>query len=303
MLADGSINNDFQGKTMQYRDEQGVLITEYVSNEINGGLFRGMAKMIADVFNSRHLIWNLFLRDFNVQFRQQILGYFWAVAGPLLGIVSFVFMAYTGILRPGDSGIPYPLYVFMGTSLWGYMLQAMTSVGGGLQAQSDLIMRTNIPKMALAVSSLSNVIYGLLINCITLGVIMLISGFKPSIWILFYPFLSFPLLIVGTSIGLILSVTGAIAKDLGKIVNQVFTVLMYATPVIYVVNQIEQPLVRKLIILNPLTYLIDVPRSLSCLGETGFWVQYCWASLGAILLFITSIQIFYLLQDLVAERL
>ena len=288
---------------MQYRDDNDVLITEYVPNERNGGLLWGISKMIEDVRMSRHLIWNLFLRDFNVQFRQQILGYFWALAGPLLGIVSFVFMAYTGILRPGDSGIPYPLYVFMGSSLWGYMLLSMTAVGGSLQAQADLIMRTNIPKMSLAVSALSNVVYGMLINYASLLLIMLIAGFKPSWWVLLYPVLAVPLLMVGTSIGLLLSVTAIMAKDLTKIVTQGFTILMYLTPVVYVVDQIEQPIIKKLIILNPLTYLIEVPRSLSCLGETRYLGLYGWGLLGAVLMLMVSIRAFYLLQDLVAERL
>jgi len=288
---------------MQSRDQNGVLITEYVPNESQGGIIRGTLKMIAEVYNARYLIWSMFLRDFNVQFRQQILGYFWAVLAPLMGIVSFVFLAYTGVLSPGDSGIPYPLYVFMGTSLWGFMIQAITAVGGGLQLQADLIMRTNIPKVALAISSLSNVIYALLINCITLLVVMAIMGFMPSFWVVLYPLLALPLIIFGTGIGLILSVSSAIAKDLTKIVVQVFNVLMYATPVIYVIDKIEQPLVRKMIVCNPLTYLIDAPRALVCLGDTGYWAQYGWVSLGVAVFFIGSIRIFYLLQDLIAERL
>lgn len=288
---------------MQYHNDQGELITEYLPDERSGGLIWGLLKMIKDVHVSRYLIWNLFLRDFNVQFRQQLIGYFWAVLGPLMGIASFVFMAYTGILNPGDSGMPYPLYVFIGTSLWGYMIQSMTAVGGGLQAQADLIMRTNIPKIALAVSTLGNVLYSMLINYISILLIMLLAGYKPSWMIILYPILAIPILMVGTGIGLFLAVTAIMAKDLTKIATQALTIVMYATPVVYVVSRIQQPIIKKMIILNPLTYLIDVPRSLGCLGTSGFVSQYVLASLGAGAFLLVSIRAFYLLQDLVAERL
>jgi len=289
---------------LRYIDDDGVPVTIYVPNERQGGIFWALSQACRDIGTARHAILQLFLRDFRAQFRQKILGYLWALITPLLGIFSFIFLYFAGLLNPGvEDGVPYPIYVLLGTSLWGCLVGTMGTVSAGLQSQSDLIMRTNIPKLALAISSLANTIYSILIGMVTMLIIFLIYGFIPSMWFFAYPLLALPMLTLGTAMGLVLSVVGSIAKDLTQIINQGLTLVMYATPVIYVTSQIENPFVRKVIELNPLTYLIDVPRSLICSGRAEHVAQYLWISLGVLTASLIALRVFYLIQDLVAERL
>jgi len=288
---------------LRYIDEDGVPVVVYVTNERQGGLLWAIRQASEDVGTARHAIVRLFLRDFKAQFRQKILGYFWALLTPLFGILSFLFLYFAGLLKPGVEEVPYPIYVLLGTSIWGCFVGTMGSVSNGLQAQADLIMRTNIPKLALAISSLANVIYSILISMITTGLVFLIYGFKPSAWFAAYPLLVLPMLVLGTAMGLVLSVVGSIARDLTQMIQQGLALLMYATPVIYVAAQVDIPLIRHAIVLNPLTYLIEVPRSLICSGQADNIVLYLWISLGTLTVGLVALRIFYLIHDLVAERL
>lgn len=288
---------------MRYIDEDGVLVTVYVPNERQGGIFWAFFQACEDIRSARHAIIRLFLRDFQAQFRQKIFGYFWALITPLLGILSFIFLHFAGLLKSGVEELPYPIYVLLGTSLWGCLAGTMGAVSSGLQSQADLVMRTNIPKLALAISSLANTMYGILIGMITMGIVFTLYKFIPSVWYVAYPLLAMPLLLLGVGMGIVLSVMGSIAKDLTQIVSQGLALAMYATPVIYVTSQIGNVFVRKVIELNPLTYLIDVPRSLICSGQSEHVVQYLWVSLGVFVLFLIALRVFYLIQDLVAERL
>jgi len=288
---------------VQYIDEEGVAVTVYTVNERQGGLFWALRQARNDLSTARHAIISLFLRDFRIQFRQKLLGYLWALLTPLMGILSFIFLYFAGILKPGVEGIPYPVYLLVGTSLWGCLIGTVSTVSGGLQAQTDLIMRTNIPKLALAVSSLANIVYNMLVGMGTMGLVFFIYDFTPSFWFLVYPLLALPLMVLGTSIGLVLSVVGAIAKDMTQLVVQVLSIAMYATPIIYVTAQVENPLLRKLITFNPLTYMIDVPRAVVCLGQSEHIQTYAWISLGTLALSLLALRVFYLIHDLVAERL
>lgn len=289
---------------MRYIDEDGVPVTVYVANEHQGGILWALRQAYEDIGASRHAIVQLFWRDFRAQFRQKILGYLWALITPLLGIFSFIFLYFAGLLKPGvDEGVPYPIYVLLGTSLWSCLVGTMGAVSAGLQSQSDLIMRTNIPKLALAISSLANTFYSILIGMVTMLIIFLIYEFMPSLWFAAYPLLVLPMLVLGTAMGLVLSVVGSIAKDLTQMVTQGFALVMYATPVIYVTAQIDNPFVRKAIALNPLTYLIDVPRSLICSGQAEHVAHYLWISFGVLAVSLIALRVFYLIHDLVAERL
>lgn len=288
---------------MRYIDEDGMPVTIYQPNEVQGGVIWGLRQAYHDIVVSRHVIARLFWRDFVAQFRQKILGYFWALLSPVLGILSFLFLFFVGVLQPGEGEIPYMVYVLVGSTIWGCLPGAMGAVSGGLQAQADLIMRTRIPKLALAVSSLAGLIYGILISMITMVIVFVVMGVTPTWWFLAYPLLILPMVLLGTAVGLVLSVLGSIARDLTPMVSQALALVMYITPVIYLHSTIQNPFVKNLIDWNPISYLVDVPRSLICLGRADNVDIFLSVSLGTVILVIIGLRIFYLLEDLVAERL
>lgn len=288
---------------MRYFEKDGTPVTIYQPNERRGGLIWGLLQAREDIAASRYVIARLFWRDFISQFRQKILGYFWALLSPLLGIISFLFLFFIGVLRPGEGEIPYTLYVLMGSTIWGCLPSAMAAVSGGLQAQADLIMRTRIPKLALAVSSLAGLLYGIVISMVTMAILFLVMGVTPSWWFLAYPLLILPMVLLGTAAGLVLSVLGPIARDIVPLATQALAFVMYITPVIYVQSSIQNPFVKTLIEWNPITYLVDVPRSLICLGRAENIDTFLWAGIGTVALITIGLRVFYLLEDLVAERL
>lgn len=278
-------------------------ITVYTANSGSGGIFRTAARSMRDIHTYRYLIWTLFSRDFRAQFKQSILGYFWTALGPLLGVFSFVFMNYMGILNPGATAVPYPIYAFVGISLWGFLTSTIGVMSGGLNAQSDLIMRTNIPKIALAASALASIVYSALVNLILIALFLAIFRMPVGWASLMFPLLILPLIVMGLGIGLAVSVIGIIVKDVSRLVSQFFTLLMFLTPVIFVSDHIKNPWLHRLITLNPLTYLVELPRSVLLAQETHYWPQYLGASLMCIIVLLVGIKIFDMVQDLVAERL
>ena len=60
---------------MQFIDDEGVPVTVYEPNESRGGLLWGLRQAYSDIIASRHVIVQLFLRDFMAQFRQKLFGY------------------------------------------------------------------------------------------------------------------------------------------------------------------------------------------------------------------------------------
>lgn len=278
-------------------------VTIYTPEDRRGGILRTALYSFRETWRYRALVWTLFSRDFKAQFKQSLLGYFWTVLGPILGVFSFVFMNYMGILHPGATPIPYPLYAFVGTSVWAFLMSSIGNMSGGLNAHAELIMRTNIPKIALAGSALANIAYGVLVNIVLIVFFMLLSRVPFGWSSLTFPILSLPLIVLGTGIGLAISVVGIVAKDITRLVSQFFSLLMFFTPVFYVADQIPNRILHRLIMLNPLTYLVEVPRNMLVGQPALYWPEYVAASAGCLLVFLAGIKVFDLVQDLVAERL
>ena len=79
-------------------------------------------RIVLDAFKSLHdsreLAWRLFVRNISAMYRQSILGYVWAFLPPLATSFTFIFLNGSGIFQMGETSIPYPAYVLIGTTLW-----------------------------------------------------------------------------------------------------------------------------------------------------------------------------------------
>jgi lipopolysaccharide transport system permease protein len=73
--------------------------------------------------------------------------------------------------------------------------------------------------------------------------------------------------------------------------------------VVFVSEHIENPLLRKLILYNPLTYLVDLPRGMLLGTSSMHWQEYFGATGVALAALLIGTKVFHLIQDLVAERL
>ena len=285
-----------------YRNEK-ELVTLISSDKSSAGLVKTLRRLRLEVKESRHVFIRLFLRDFKSQFQQKFLGYLWVILTPLFLVSSYLVLFGLGVLKPGEGEISYPLYVLIGSSIWSAMATAILDVSSSLQTQSDLILRTRIPKIAVAVSSLMTVSYGVITNMLVTLVVFALLRQMPTPWFLIYPVLVLPMLMIGFSIGLVLSTVGQVAKDLVPIVVQVVSLLMFVTPVVYLQSSGQTGVLGKIVEFNPLTYLVSFPRDLITSGESTQIVGFLLALLLVALVFLFAIHLFYLLVDLVAERL
>ncbi len=283
-------------------DDGAKTIRTYEALGVAPGPVESLRAAVRELSWSRHVLWHLFVRDFVAGFRQKLLGYLWLVLVPILGIASFVFMQWTGILNPGETGIPYPVFVYVGTTVWGLFISGLTVVANGLISNTDLVMRTNIPKIGLAVTGLATVFYNLLVNVLVLVLLLLVFRLTPSVWALIYPLAVLPIVMLGVGIGLLLSVIGAVARDVTTIFITLINLVMYVTPVVYTA-QFSSAALQTVVRWNPLTYLVDTPRSLLITGEIPDPAGYALAIAFTAAVLWIGVHAFYLIKDRVAERL
>ncbi len=279
------------------------IINVYQPNQrARTGFFQLYALMFKNIIASKELIAQLFKRDFLMAYKKSFLGMTWIFLSPLIGIISWVFMNATGILSPGDVGIPYPAFVLLSSSVWGLFMGFYSSAAQTINAGGGFITQVKYPHEALLVKQtaehLANFTLGFAMNI----VILLIFGVIPSWKIIFFPLLALPLFLLGAGIGLVISVITVVAIDLTKAFDFVFGLLFYITPVIYsstIDNQLLQTMTRY----NPLTYLIGNTRDLIIYGTFDNPLFYFYSVIFAIVIFAISWRLFYLSEEKVIEKL
>ena len=187
-------------------------------------------------------------------------------------------------------------------TLWGFFTGVISVVSGGLLTHGDLVLRTSIPKIALALASMGNVVYVQLVNLVILMILVGVFGVSPSWWALTVPFMVLPLIALGVGIGLVFAVIGALARDVTVMSTTVLNLMMYLTPVVYV-PKFGNRYLQSVINYNPLTHLIEAPRSVFLRGIIEEPTAFAVSSLFGFAMLIVGIHAFYLTQDKVAERL
>ncbi len=266
------------------------------------GIFKTWAVMAKNVSKSRELIWQLFKRDFTAVYKKSFIGISWIFFSPIMGIISWVFLKQTGMLQPGDVGIPYPAYVLIGSSMWGLFMGIYNSAKGTLSAGSGFIMQVNYPHEVLLFKEVAHKLANFLIGFGMNIVVLLVFKVIPSWKIVLLPLVTLPMFFLGAALGLIVAMISVVAFDLNRIINIFMGLLLYSTPVIYS-DKIPSQFVQFLIKWNPLTYLVCSARDIIIYGRLYNPMGYAICTGGALLLFLLSWRLFYVSEHQLIERM
>ena len=266
------------------------------------GFFKTMLVIIKNTIASKELIFQLYKRDFLMQYKKSFLGLGWMIFGPIMGVVSWVLMDSAGVLSPGDVGVPYPVYVLFGTSIWGLFMSFFTSTSQTLQIAAGFIQQVNFHHEALVfkqgLQNLTNFGISLIINI----VVMLSFGVMPTGFILLVPLFIIPIFFLAASAGLIVSILSTLTSDVSRIASFFLSLLMFITPVIYDSSE-KVVWLQQCNLYNPLTYLITAPRDLILTGTMSNPFYYIVSIVMAILLFMVALRFFYISEKKVIEKM
>jgi lipopolysaccharide transport system permease protein len=285
-------NNSGKSQTIIYEPNQRLKI----------GWIRTWIVLFRNIIQSWDLISQLFRRDFIMSYKKSFIGAGWIFISPLLGIVSWVFYNATGILQPGEVGIPYPAYVLLSTSIYGLFGGFYTAASGTLNAGLGFITQVNYPHDVLlikqALVQIANFAVVFLINII----VLLCYGVVPSPYIFLLPVLILPIFFIGSSIGLFSCIIEVVASDINKGITFLIGLLLFITPVIYSAK-VQDPFLQKIIKWNPLTYLIGGARDMIIYGKIEHLNKYLICAAVSFLLFLFSWRIFYITEQRVIEKM
>ena len=287
-------------KTKEIFEQQ---VTVYRPNQRHDlGFFETWSVMAKNIFNSRELIWQLFKRDFFAAYKKSFLGITWIFIAPIMGIVSWVFLNMTGMLHPGEVGIPYPAYVLVGSSVWGLFMGFFNSAKKTLSSGKDIVMQVNYPHEALLFKETAQYLANFLVTFFINIVVLFIYNVVPSWKVVFFPIVILPLFFLGAAIGLLFSMISIVAVDINRVVQMGMSLLMYLTPVIYS-DKINNDVVQIIIKWNPLTYLVCSARDIIIYGRLYHAGGYVLCSGLAILLFMASWRLFFISEGSIIERM
>ena len=242
---------------------------------------------LRELWAYRELLYFLIWRDVKVRYKQTVLGAAWAIIQPFFTMV--VFSVFFGNLAkvPSD-GIPYPIFSYTALVPWTFFSHGLTQASNSLVGNSRLITKVYFPRLAMPIATvLSGAVDFVLAFIVLLGM-MFAYGVVPTVNILWLPL--FLLLALATSLGagLWLSAMNVQFRDVRYTVPFITQFWMFVTPIAYSSSLIENPLLRTLYGINPMTGVVEGFRWALLGTDTAPGPIIIASSLAALALLITG---------------
>lgn len=226
-----------------------------------GKLFKSM---IHDLKESRELAWRLFVRDTSARYRQSVLGILWAFLPPLLSSLVFIILQSRSVLNLGKTDIPYPLFVLIGTVLWQVFTDSVNAPLKSVQSAKAMLAKINFPREALIVSAFYDVLFSLAIKSVILAAVLIYFKVTVSAGMLLALPAILMLILLGMTIGLLLTPIGMLYTDVGSALTVFIQFWFFVTPVVYP-PPTSFPF-SLIVNLNPVSPLLVGARDLLTLG-------------------------------------
>jgi lipopolysaccharide transport system permease protein len=240
-------------------------------------------QMWSDLIASFEPAYRLLVRDIKTEYRQSLLGIFWAVIAPVFASASFILANSAKIINVGNVDLPYPAYVMFSMTLWQLFLGAFQAPISALASAGGLMTHIKFRYETSILKQIWHLFYNLFFKMLL--IIALFIFFKlPLNWtILLVPFALVIMIMFGALIGLLLAPIHMLYKDIGRIIELAMPFLMFITPVIYAVP--ETGGLATLMKLNPVTFLLVTVRELATMGTVSFPFQFLLISLITLIIF------------------
>lgn len=232
---------------------------------------------LKEVIRYRDLLWMLVKRDFIATYKQTILGPIWFFIQPLLTTLTFI-VVFGKIAGIPTGGVPMLVFYLSGITLWNYFAECLNKTATVFRDNAAIFGKVYFPRLIMPLSIVVS-------NLVRLGIQMTLFL---GIWIYYYvqgtitaqwqlvlvPMLIALMAMLSLGAGMLISALTTKYRDLIFLLGFGVQLLMYATPIIYSLENIP-PKYAAIIRANPMSAIIETFRY----AFTGSG-SFSWMSLG-----------------------
>lgn len=266
------------------------------------GFIAAVQTFFSDIITYRSLIWEMSKMELKAQYKNSFIGVAWLFFMPLINVAIWLLLNNGGILNPGNTEVPFAVYVIIGSTCWIFFFALQDSLSKSIVHGSHQFLLSEFPRMVIMCQKATTHLVTMVLPVVLCFIVLFLFGIPLTAKALFFPITLIPLFLFGFALGLLLSLLEVVAVDLAKALNRLLSALLFLTPVAFTPGR-PTGMLSVLVKYNPLSYLVSVPRKMLLPGAFTLSDVYL-AGVGVVLLFfIFSLRTFYAAETKIMERL
>jgi lipopolysaccharide transport system permease protein len=185
--------------------------------------------------------------------------------------------------------------------IWAIFIESINSPLQQISNARGMLSKLNFPREALIVSGFLQNLFNASIKIVLMLGVLVIMGINPGWNLIYFPFSVMSLILVGTTIGLLITPIGVLYSDVGRALPLLTQFLMYVTPVVFPIP--KEGIAATLFSLNPATPLIATTRDLLTGQTPELLGSFLTINSIVILCLIVAWGIFRLAMPILIERM
>jgi lipopolysaccharide transport system permease protein len=217
---------------------------------------RGWASLkLAELWESRELVYFFTWRDIKVRYKQTVLGVLWAIIQPLFTMLIFA-LFFGRLAKVPSDGIPYPIFSYTALVPWTFFATGLTQASNSLVQNSNLLKKVYFPRMGMPIAA---VISGCVDFCLAFVVLLGMTAFygiTPTWKVLLLPLFLLLALVTCLGASLWLSAMNVQFRDVRYTIPFLTQFWMFATPIAYPSSLLSGPW-RIVYGINPMAGVVE----------------------------------------------
>lgn len=203
-------------------------------------------------------VWRTFAWDeIQSRYRRSALGLAWIAVSYLIfvGGIALFFGGFSG-----KAGGAFVHHVAIGYAALLFMIGNLSEGCWVFRGSSSWIHSTSMPYSVYVYKGIARSLFPFIVQLAVAFAVMLLTGWRPSpLALLALPALLM-ILVTAVAVQMMLGFLGARFLDLQHLIQSVQRILIFITPVIWVLEE-REGIVRQIALLNPFTYYLEAFRA------------------------------------------
>lgn len=231
-----------------------------------------LTSQLRSIWTNRNLIYQMTKRDILSKYKGSAVGVLWSLINPILMLViytlvfSVIFKARWGNSAVDEPKTQFAVILFVGLIVHAFLAECLVRAPNLILQYSNYVKKVVFPLEILPIVTVLAAVFQSIISFMVLiAAFFLFNGYLH--WtIVFAPFVFLPLIILTLGLVWLISSLGVYIRDIGQSIGIIVTVLMFLSPVFYPLSALP-PAMQHVVLLNPLTYIIEQSRAVIVWGQ------------------------------------
>lgn len=234
-------------------------------------------EIYSSFIRNRKLVFQMAKREVLGRYRGSIMGLTWSFFNPLLMLAvytfffSFVFKSRWGGAQEAGH-VDFAIILFVGLIIHGLFSECINRAPMLINSNVSYVKRVVFPLEIFPWIAMGSALFHTLISVFVLLLLQIILVGNLHWTVVLFPLIVAPFILLTLGFAWFLAATGVFVRDIGQTTSMITSVLLFVSPVFFPTSALPSK-VQPLVMLNPLTLVIEESRKVLLFGEMPNWLN------------------------------